>query len=65
MTDAQIRNAIQDAVRCVQEYPDDAIDEIFNEAFERWHIPWRMDVNLAIKQDARPDLFGTWPDGKE
>ncbi len=47
-----LKNAITDACRELQKCPDDSIQDIFNEAFEKWELPLRMDHNFNIEPNA-------------
>jgi hypothetical protein len=50
MTDVRLRNAITDACREIQRCPDDSIQDIFNEMFEKWETGITMLHNFVVER---------------
>lgn len=39
---------IKDALQEMEKCPDDSIQDIWNEFFERWELPYNMELNSYI-----------------
>ena len=51
MHERTVKNIITEACREVQANPDDSIQDIFNELFVKWDVPWAMRHNFEIEND--------------
>lgn len=48
-TSLRFTNAVKDACVEIQNCPDDSIQDIFNEAFDKWETGLQMDHNFNIE----------------
>jgi hypothetical protein len=50
----RLLNAITDALKKMEKYPNDSVQDIWNEALESWETGMRMDHNLVIEPQINP-----------